>query len=172
MTSALKDTGTRFEMVEQGLTSFADYRRAGDRIVGPAIVEQYDTTTIVPPDFVIEVDRYGNLDATYYQSWGPDLWQAWIVAPFQKYYAQFPRKCLAWPGDARRPPHSGGEAFLVTEPLPCPAWLCLFDCVLCRHVIHPAQAALFDRTPRPHPRPVAQPRGLLLAPDAHRQRHD
>ena len=33
MTSALKDTGTRFEMVEQGLTSFADYRRAGDRIV-------------------------------------------------------------------------------------------------------------------------------------------
>ena len=33
MTSALKDTGTRFEMVEQGLTSFADYRRAGDCIV-------------------------------------------------------------------------------------------------------------------------------------------
>lgn len=40
------------------------------------------------------LDRYGNLDATYYQSWGPDLWQAWIVAPFQKYYAQFPTKCL------------------------------------------------------------------------------
>jgi predicted GNAT family acetyltransferase len=33
MTSALKDTGARFEMVEQGLTSFADYRRAGDRII-------------------------------------------------------------------------------------------------------------------------------------------
>ena len=33
MTSPLKDTGTRFEMVEQGLTSFADYRRAGDRVI-------------------------------------------------------------------------------------------------------------------------------------------
>lgn len=33
MTSSLKDTGTRFEMVEQGLTSFADYRRAGDRVI-------------------------------------------------------------------------------------------------------------------------------------------
>ncbi len=33
MTSALKDTGARFEMVEQGLTSFADYRRAGDRVI-------------------------------------------------------------------------------------------------------------------------------------------
>ena len=28
--------------------------RAGDRIDGPAIVEQYDTTTIVPPGFVVE----------------------------------------------------------------------------------------------------------------------
>jgi 5-oxoprolinase (ATP-hydrolysing) len=34
---------------------------AGDRIEGPAIVEQYDTTTIVPPGFVVDVDRYGNL---------------------------------------------------------------------------------------------------------------
>ena len=33
MTSTLRDTGARFEMDEQGLTSFADYRRAGDRIL-------------------------------------------------------------------------------------------------------------------------------------------
>ena len=33
MTSTLRDTGARFEMVEQGLTAFADYRRAGDRVI-------------------------------------------------------------------------------------------------------------------------------------------
>jgi len=39
---------------------------AGDTIEGPAIIEQYDTTTIVPPGFVVDVDRFGNLviDAT------------------------------------------------------------------------------------------------------------
>ena len=31
---------------------------AGDRIEGPAIIEQYDTTTIVPPGFIVDVDRY------------------------------------------------------------------------------------------------------------------
>ncbi len=35
--------------------------RAGDRVEGPAIIEQYDTTTIVPPGFVVNVDRFGNL---------------------------------------------------------------------------------------------------------------
>jgi predicted GNAT family acetyltransferase len=30
--SALRDTGRRYEMDEQGLTSWADYRRAGDRL--------------------------------------------------------------------------------------------------------------------------------------------
>jgi 5-oxoprolinase (ATP-hydrolysing) len=35
--------------------------RAGDRLEGPAIIEQYDTTTIVPPGFVVDVDRFGNL---------------------------------------------------------------------------------------------------------------
>jgi hypothetical protein len=30
--SALRDTGSRYEMDEQGLTSWADYRKAGDRI--------------------------------------------------------------------------------------------------------------------------------------------
>ena len=31
--SALRDTGRRFELDEQGLTSWADYRRAGDRLL-------------------------------------------------------------------------------------------------------------------------------------------
>ena len=30
MTQSLRDTGSRFEMEEQGLTSWADYRRAED----------------------------------------------------------------------------------------------------------------------------------------------
>lgn len=30
--SELRDTGRRYEMVEQGLTSWADYRLAGDRL--------------------------------------------------------------------------------------------------------------------------------------------
>ncbi len=35
--------------------------RAGHRIAGPAIVEQYDTTTVIPPELVAEVDRHGNI---------------------------------------------------------------------------------------------------------------
>ena len=31
--SGLRDTGARYEMDEQGLTSWADYRRSGDRLV-------------------------------------------------------------------------------------------------------------------------------------------
>ncbi|OIQ65358.1 hypothetical protein GALL_530850 [mine drainage metagenome] len=31
--SELKDTGARYEMVEQGMTSWADYRRSGDRLI-------------------------------------------------------------------------------------------------------------------------------------------
>jgi len=30
--SQLRDTGARYEMVEQGMTSWADYRRQGDRL--------------------------------------------------------------------------------------------------------------------------------------------
>ncbi|HEX7887075.1 MAG TPA: GNAT family N-acetyltransferase [Phenylobacterium sp.] len=30
--SELRDTGARYEMDEQGLTSYADYRRTGDRL--------------------------------------------------------------------------------------------------------------------------------------------
>ncbi|QEC47278.1 methylhydantoinase [Baekduia soli] len=35
--------------------------RASDRLEGPAIIEQYDTTTVVPPGLVAEVDRHGNI---------------------------------------------------------------------------------------------------------------
>jgi N-methylhydantoinase A/oxoprolinase/acetone carboxylase beta subunit len=34
---------------------------AGDEFAGPAIVEQMDTTTVVPPGFTARVDRFGNL---------------------------------------------------------------------------------------------------------------
>jgi N-methylhydantoinase A len=33
----------------------------GHRVIGPAVIEQMDTTTIVPPDFAASVDLYGNL---------------------------------------------------------------------------------------------------------------
>ena len=31
-TTGLRDTGARYELDEQGLTSWADYRRSGDRL--------------------------------------------------------------------------------------------------------------------------------------------
>lgn len=34
---------------------------AGNIIQGPAIIEQYDSTTVVPPGCVVEVDQYSNL---------------------------------------------------------------------------------------------------------------
>jgi N-methylhydantoinase A len=35
--------------------------RAGNKIDGPAIVNQYDATTVVPPGISAHVDRYGNI---------------------------------------------------------------------------------------------------------------
>jgi len=35
--------------------------RPGNMVVGPAIVFQFDTTTVVPPDWVARVDGWGNL---------------------------------------------------------------------------------------------------------------
>ena len=35
--------------------------KAGNRIIGPAIVNQYDSTTVVPPGVDAHVDRYGNI---------------------------------------------------------------------------------------------------------------
>jgi N-methylhydantoinase A/oxoprolinase/acetone carboxylase beta subunit len=34
---------------------------AGNRLVGPAIVNQYDSTTVIPPGVEAHVDRYGNI---------------------------------------------------------------------------------------------------------------
>jgi len=36
----------------------------GNRVVGPLVVEQYDSTTVVYPDWSLEVDCYGNLRLT------------------------------------------------------------------------------------------------------------
>ncbi len=35
--------------------------KAGHRLTGPAIVEQLDTTTLIPPDYTGEVDTFGNI---------------------------------------------------------------------------------------------------------------
>jgi N-methylhydantoinase A len=44
------------------------YERArlapGDRVAGPAIVEEFGSTTVLPPGFVLLVDRFGNLIMT------------------------------------------------------------------------------------------------------------
>ncbi len=34
---------------------------AGNRIDGPAVINQYDTTTIIPPGLMAEIDRFGNI---------------------------------------------------------------------------------------------------------------
>jgi N-methylhydantoinase A/oxoprolinase/acetone carboxylase beta subunit len=34
---------------------------AGNQIEGPAVINQYDTTTIVPPGLTAEIDRFGNI---------------------------------------------------------------------------------------------------------------
>jgi len=48
---------------ESRATPFYDRARlrAGDRIHGPAIIEQYDSTTVVPPGLSAEIDRFGNI---------------------------------------------------------------------------------------------------------------
>jgi len=47
----------------QARTGFYDRSllRAGNRLQGPAIVNQYDTTTVIPPGLAAHVDRYGNI---------------------------------------------------------------------------------------------------------------
>ena len=41
---------------------------AGNRIAGPALVEEYASTTVVPPGAALEVDPYGNLSIEVYAS--------------------------------------------------------------------------------------------------------
>jgi N-methylhydantoinase A/oxoprolinase/acetone carboxylase beta subunit len=38
-----------------------DALRAGNRIDGPAVINQYDSTTVIPPGLVAEVDPFGNI---------------------------------------------------------------------------------------------------------------
>jgi 5-oxoprolinase (ATP-hydrolysing)/N-methylhydantoinase A len=49
----LREVATRY--YERGVL------RAGNRLDGPAIVNQYDTTTVIPPGISAHVDRYGNI---------------------------------------------------------------------------------------------------------------
>ena len=48
---------------------------AGDRIEGPAVIEQYDSTTVLPPGLTAEIDRLGNIvvDCTRQAALGTDL---------------------------------------------------------------------------------------------------
>jgi 5-oxoprolinase (ATP-hydrolysing) len=48
---------------DRRVTRFYERERllAGDRIVGPAVIEQYDTTTVVPPGLAAEIDAHGNI---------------------------------------------------------------------------------------------------------------
>ena len=41
-----------------------DFLKANNQITGPAIVEQLDSTTLIPPEYVGTVDRFGNLRIT------------------------------------------------------------------------------------------------------------
>ena len=64
---AKAERGTRqvlFEDVERFVEAVVYERadlRAGNLIQGPAIVEQMDSTTVLPPDYSAQVDQYGNL---------------------------------------------------------------------------------------------------------------
>jgi N-methylhydantoinase A/oxoprolinase/acetone carboxylase beta subunit len=57
--------GKRRVLFESGGCEATIYRRAalkaGNRIDGPAIVQQMDTTTVIPPNVSATVDRHGNL---------------------------------------------------------------------------------------------------------------
>ena len=35
--------------------------KAGNRLAGPAIIDQMDTTTLIPPGFAARVDQFGNI---------------------------------------------------------------------------------------------------------------
>jgi N-methylhydantoinase A/oxoprolinase/acetone carboxylase beta subunit len=66
------DAGLRYEgeawfhidgKLDKVLTRYYDRAslRAGNRLLGPAIVNQYDSTTVVPPGISARVDRFGNI---------------------------------------------------------------------------------------------------------------
>jgi N-methylhydantoinase A/oxoprolinase/acetone carboxylase beta subunit len=65
--TALRHTGGAWFRVAGSLTEvetrFYDRAalQAGNRLEGPAIVNQYDSTTVVPPGLSAQVDRFGNI---------------------------------------------------------------------------------------------------------------
>jgi N-methylhydantoinase A/oxoprolinase/acetone carboxylase beta subunit len=65
--AALRHTGSAWFRVggalEQAETRFYDRGalQAGNRLEGPAIVNQYDSTTVIPPGLSAQVDRFGNI---------------------------------------------------------------------------------------------------------------
>jgi len=50
-------------LLEQVTTRYFEREalKAGNRLVGPAIVNQYDSTTVIPPGVEAHVDRFGNI---------------------------------------------------------------------------------------------------------------
>jgi N-methylhydantoinase A/oxoprolinase/acetone carboxylase beta subunit len=64
---ALRHEGEAWFLVEGSLeqvpTRYYDREalEAGNRLVGPAIVNQYDSTTVIPPGVEAHVDRFGNI---------------------------------------------------------------------------------------------------------------
>ena len=62
---ALGAPGTRRVYLDGGFVEAGVYQRGdlrpGDTFAGPAVVEQYDTTTLVPAGFRVSVDAWGNL---------------------------------------------------------------------------------------------------------------
>ncbi|MES1193057.1 MAG: hypothetical protein ABUM26_01950 [Solirubrobacterales bacterium] len=62
---AVTPTGRRPVRFEGEFVDTPVYRRAdlpaGTRIEGPAIIEQLDSTTVVPPDVVATVDEWLNI---------------------------------------------------------------------------------------------------------------
>jgi N-methylhydantoinase A/oxoprolinase/acetone carboxylase beta subunit len=65
--AALRHEGGAWFLVDGSLESVATRYydraalRAGNRLEGPAIVNQYDSTTVIPPGLTARVDRFGNI---------------------------------------------------------------------------------------------------------------
>ena len=65
--TALRREGEAWFLVDGSLESVATRYydraalRAGNRLEGPAIVNQYDSTTVIPPGLSARVDRFGNI---------------------------------------------------------------------------------------------------------------
>ncbi|KPK89684.1 5-oxoprolinase [bacterium SM23_31] len=52
------------EIFEEGTIYSREHLTSGMRLAGPAVIHEYSATTFVPPDFIVKVDRPGNLIMT------------------------------------------------------------------------------------------------------------